>query len=208
MVYAKLELGSDGKIKGGIDYTLSGYEAVDARREMDRKEEKTSESDGDTKKEKSEYQKLEITFENSTDYAKPLKGKANYNNEEFAEVAGDKIYLNPMLSFKMKENPLKAEERKFPVDFAYPFDETYYMNFSIPEGYVVEELPQSIRTMFEDKTVKFDYLVNNPIANMVQITCKFSITRALFAPEEYKHLKDFFAKIVSKQNEQIVLKKK
>jgi hypothetical protein len=208
MVYAKLELGADGKIKGQMDFTLNGYEAIDARRDLGKKEEKTSENEGETQSEESEYSKMKVSFENLNDYEKPLKGKANYENTEFADVAGDKIYLNPMLGFKMKENPLKLEDRKFPVDFAYPFEETYYLNFTIPEGYVVEEMPQPVRTMFEDKTIKFDYLVNNQIANMVQIVCKFSTTRAIFQAEEYKHLKDFFAKVVSKQNEQIVLKKK
>jgi hypothetical protein len=34
------------------------------------------------------------------------------------------------------------------------------------------------------------------------------VNRAVFAPEEYANLRDSFAKIVAKQNEQVVLKKK
>jgi len=207
-IFSNLILSPDGLLKGEMMVTLAGYEAVDARRELEKKKAKSDEEEEEAAEEENEFAKLKASFENAKEYDKPLKGKIAYENASFAEVGGDRIYLNPLLDFKFTENPFKAEERQFPVDFAYPFDETYYMNFILPEGYVVEEMPKSVRQLFEDKTVKFEYLVGNPSPTQIQIVYKLNIARALFAPEEYVHLKALFGQIVAKQNEQIVLKKK
>ncbi|SFF58097.1 DUF3857 domain-containing protein [Thermoflexibacter ruber] len=212
LIYTKLDLLPDGTLKGEINQTLTGYAALDARKKLGKQEkkEKTSENEGEEKEEKEDIKenKVVFTYENLSEYDKPLKGKATYQGDEFAETGGDRIYLNPMLSYKWKENPFKLEERNFPVDFAFPFEYSYFMNFTIPEGYVVEEMPKSTRNIFGDKTVKFDYLISNQTANLIQVNCKLTVSRALFQAEEYKDLKNFFAGIVAKQNEQIVLKKK
>ncbi len=211
MIYAKLDLLPNGTLKGEINQTLTGYAALDIRKKQSKKEEKkASENEGEEKEDKEVKANNQpvFSYENLSEYDQPIKGTASYQSDEFAEVGGDRIYLNPMLSYKIKENPLKSEERKFPVDFAYPFEVSYFINITIPEGYQVEEMPKSLRNIFTDKTVKFDYLISNQIPNLIQVIYKLSISRALFQPEEYKDLKNLFATIVAKQNEQVVLKKK
>jgi hypothetical protein len=207
-LFASLVLAPDGTLKGDMTVTLTGYEALHARNKLVKKEDKAvSESDGEAE-EADEFAELKVTYENENEYDKPLKGKIAYESSAHAEVGGDRIYLSPMLDFKTEENPLKADARLFPVDFAYPFDEVYYINIALPEGYVVEEMPKSVREMFGDKTVKYEYLVSNPNPTMIQVICKLNVARALYAPEEYADLKNLFAHFVAKQNEQVVLKKK
>jgi hypothetical protein len=198
IIYAKLELSPDGTLKGDISQTLKGYAALDVRKKMKDK----AAAENDTKD-----ISLAFEYENLTDYEKPLKGKIAYEATEYTQVSADRIYLNPMLLFKSDDNPFKSEERKYPVDFAYPSEVTFFMNFTLPSGYVIEEIPTSIRHAFEDKTVRFDYLVTNQVENLVQITCKVAIDRAVFQPEEYQDLKTIFAHIIAKQGEAIVLKK-
>ncbi len=48
-----------------------------------------------------------------------------------------------MLYLVSKENPFKQEVREYPVDFGYPKQEKYNININIPEGFVVESMPES-----------------------------------------------------------------
>ena len=42
--------------------------------------------------------------------------------------------------------------------------------------------------------------------NMLQVMSKLDISQRMFVPQEYPYLKAFFAQLVAKQSEQIVLK--
>lgn len=126
---------------------------------------------------------------------------------EHSQVNDDFIYFTPLLDYRMKENPLKSESRSFPIDYACATEQSFYMNFTIPEGYKVEELPKPLRIKWTDESIKFEYNIN-ATGNKIQLVSKFILTRPVFEAKEYKELRDMYAQIVAKQEEQIVLKKK
>ena len=118
----------------------------------------------------------------------------------------DIIYFNPMLAEAYTENPFKAAERLYPVEMSSCQNETYILNMEIPKGYVVEEMPKSARVMLNDDEGMFEYIIGKT-GDRIQLRCKTVIKKATFYPEDYATLRDFFAFIVKKQAEQIVLKK-
>jgi hypothetical protein len=122
--------------------------------------------------------------------------------------AGDAslIYFSPIVGDAMKENPFKAAERKYPVEMPYAMDQVYVLNMEIPTGYVVDELPKSVRVAFNGDQGMFEYLIAKQ-ENTIQLRCRIKMDHANFLPEDYGSLRDFFAFIVKKENEQIVLKK-
>jgi hypothetical protein len=77
----------------------------------------------------------------------------------------------------------------------------------IPDGYVVDELPKSVKVAFNVDQGYFEYLLA-PQGGIIQMRCRVRLNKATFSPEDYSSLRDFFAFIVKKENEQIVLKKK
>ena len=117
------------------------------------------------------------------------------------------IYFNPVLQPIYKENPLKATERKFPVEMDYPIDDIYNLNMEIPNGYMVDELPKSVKVAYNGNEGFFEFIIQNTGTN-VQLRSHLKLNKATFAPEEYSALRDFFAYVVKKQSEQIVFKKK
>lgn len=125
----------------------------------------------------------------------------------FKENDEDILYLNPVLTPFYKENPFSAAKRLYPVEMPYRIDKTLIFNFTIPAGYVVDELPKSTKVFFNEDEGFFEYIINNQ-DGLVQLRTKFVLKRANFAPEEYESLRDFFGYIIKKQAEQIVLKKK
>ncbi|MEN7548566.1 DUF3857 domain-containing protein [Rapidithrix thailandica] len=145
------------------------------------------------------------TFKNVDDLNKPLDTQLNITLEDV--TVGGRVYLNPILESPFTENPLKQEERKFPVDFGCPQSYQFNLTLELPEKYEVEELPQNIKINLPNKGGYFQYLVGKS-ANLIQLRCVVSISQTMFLPEEYPILKEFINQIVNKQKEQIVLKER
>jgi hypothetical protein len=117
------------------------------------------------------------------------------------------LYFDPMMRDDWRENPFKAADRKYPVEIPYVLDHTYVFSMDMPEGYVVDELPKSAKVALNGDQGYFEYLIQHQ-GDKIQMRCRVRLSKAMFPPEDYSSLRDFFAFIVKKENEQIVLKKK
>jgi hypothetical protein len=117
------------------------------------------------------------------------------------------IYLNPFVLLRQEENPFKSEKREYPVDFGSPHEKIYMIKITIPDGFLVDELPQSRVMVLPDNTAKYSYNLTQ-ISNQIIITSGFQINRNIFVQDEYPHLREFYNQVIAKQAEQIVLKKK
>ena len=77
---------------------------------------------------------------------------------------------------------------------------------AIPEGYEVEEMPKSVRFKLNDDEGMFEYLIANRDGRL-QLRSHIVLNKANFDMEDYEALREFYAFIIKKQGEQIVLKK-
>jgi Domain of Unknown Function with PDB structure (DUF3858) len=93
------------------------------------------------------------------------------------------------------------------VEMPYTMDESYMLNMEIPKGYTVEEVPKSARVLFNEDEGFFEYLVQKS-EDAIMLRTRIKLNKATFTPEDYEGLREFFAFVVKKENEQIVLKKK
>jgi hypothetical protein len=117
------------------------------------------------------------------------------------------LTIQPLLFETMKSNPFKQEERKLPVEFNYPEDERINVNFTIPEGYVLDEAPKSVRfTYGDDNLIEFSYLVQADDTH-VQIGYRFKLDVCIIPADRYEGLRDFISKVYAKCQEVLVLKK-
>ena len=120
----------------------------------------------------------------------------------------DIIYFNPMFAEAYKQNPFKSAERFYPVEMPYNSDEYFILNIEVPKGYVVDELPKSMRMkMNEEGDGFFEYMIQQT-GETVSMRSRVMMKRTFFAPDEYEILREFFNMVVKKQSEQIVFKKK
>ncbi|MBC7872990.1 MAG: DUF3857 domain-containing protein [Ferruginibacter sp.] len=127
---------------------------------------------------------------------------------DFKSEKDDIIYFNPMFGEATKENPFKSAERFYPVEMPYTTDETYSLQMEVPKGYIVDELPKGTIVKFnEEEDAVFEYRLSAS-ENNISFRSRLVIKKAFYLPEEYEALREFFALIVKKQNEQIVFKKK
>ena len=120
----------------------------------------------------------------------------------------DIIYLNPMFGEGYKDNPFKSAERRYPVEMPFTTYETYNLQLEIPQGYVVDELPQPMIVKLNDNEDGiFEYRISASGAN-ISMRSRVFFKRSVFDPDEYEVLREFFNLIVKKHSEQIVFKKK
>ena len=80
-------------------------------------------------------------------------------------------------------------------------------SISIPEGYVFEELPKNIKMTLEDKSLSVSRMLAVQ-GNMLSSRITLEFKRPFYSPEEYPDLKEFYKKMYSLLDEQIVFKKK
>jgi ABC-type sugar transport system ATPase subunit len=112
-----------------------------------------------------------------------------------------------LIHLKEEENPFKAETREFPVDFGSPVEKVLTVRISLPEGYTVDEMPQSRIFRLPDGSAKYAYNVVH-VGNIISVTSNFQINKNMYVQDEYPNLREFYNQVISKQAEQIVLKKK
>jgi hypothetical protein len=132
--------------------------------------------------------------------------KVHYSFKVHSGEDRAKIYLNPFIGAGLRTNPFKAADRRYPVEMPYVTDETYFFTMQIPDGYTVEELPKSAKARLNERDGSFEYLIGAD-AGMIQLRCRLKLNKANFVPEDYSGLRDFYALVVQKEAETIVLKK-
>ena len=193
----------NGQMGGRVEYSPGYYESNTLRSEI-----KTSGEKAFFKAIQDAYGS-DITIENmEIDSLKFPEAPANYRYDfGFKTDNQDIIYYNPIIRTSFLENPFKAEDRKYPVEMDYPIDQMYVLNMEIPQGYVVDELPKSAKVAFNGSDGFFEYGIQASETS-IQLRTHIKLNKALFAPEDYNSLRDFYAFIVKKQAEQIVFKKK
>ena len=109
-----------------------------------------------------------------------------------------------MMYLHMDENPFKVEERKYPVDFIYATELTYLFKLTLPDGYKVSEMPKPLIIKMPDNSASCLYQITN-IGNILQLTYRYMINKPIFTEDEYGYLRAFFAEVIKKQAEPIVL---
>lgn len=120
--------------------------------------------------------------------------------------ASDQMFFNPIMFDRYTENPFKAEDRMFPVDFVTPLDQTQLIMLELPDGYAIEQLPKNIRMTLPENSASFQ-MHSGIVGNKVQVLFKLSINKPVFLQKDYQDLKIFFDELVKKQSEMLIVKK-
>lgn len=197
-------LSEDGDVKGTLQHSYGGYGAVDARTSYKaRSEEKFVE---DVKRKKPSWQVEKAEFSNVNKLDASLTVLYTLSVGDVAQVAGDRIYLHPMMTEGQTDNPFKQPERQFPVDFATPFDESFAATYTLPEGYTADELPKPLLLSLPENGGRFVYQVQQS-GRQLTVMSRITVRKPIFTAEEYMFLKEFYDKILLKHGEQIVLVK-
>lgn len=195
---------AQGELSGKVRMHYSDYNALAFREKYNGMAKESY-----IEKKEKEHPGLEIKeyeVQNSIDLNLPIIENYSFNSTNAVEIIGDKMYLSPFIFFALSENPFKQENREYPVDFVYPNQQKFNMNLSIPDGYIVEVLPQPKAVAMPENIGNFKYNITNN-GKQIQLLYTQDINQAVIESEYYEILKNFFKQIVEVQTEKIVLKK-
>lgn len=200
-----LDLSTDGQLKGSKITKLDSYAAYAERNHL-------SESDD----EESFVYDLEdrcdgltindYTLKNVDDLDKKMLMQIDIDISDAVSRVNDLMYLKPLLYERWDSNPLKLEERLYPVEYLYPTSSTCAVQIKIPEGYMLESVPESVNMRSPEGDCMFRYICSE-MNGAVSVYSQFKRSKILYPYTDYKDLKAFYEQVVKKHNEQVVFRK-
>ena len=121
------------------------------------------------------------------------------------QQAGKVLYVDPFV-IETEENPFKSVKRTYPVDYPHLMRHLYILNLTIPDGYAVDELPETLSIALPNDGGTYRFAVAQR-GNVLQINSQLNISKTRFYAQEYAALRTFYQQMIDKQREQIVLVK-
>ena len=147
---------------------------------------------------------IDFELKNQMEPVEPLEHSITFIKENQVEIIGSTLYFNPLIFFALKENLFKLDTREYPVDFNYPFSKKLIINYVIPDGYKIESMPDNLRLGLPDELGVFNFVMQQK-GNSLQVVCTSEINEAIIPAYYYSALKEYYNKMVQKQNEKVVL---
>ncbi|MGM9479306.1 DUF3858 domain-containing protein [Pedobacter sp. GSP4] len=201
-----MTLDKEHKLTGKINQYAKGYAALHLRDKYRTTNNQTEFIKG-FKKDKTGLEISNYQIDNLDNLDELLTETMDAVIEDNVEEAGNMVYFTPLLFERTKENLFKLEQRKFPVDFAYPFKESYRITVNFPEDYEIDKLPKGGIYKLPENNGNFtiNYVAEG---KTLMVKSTISVNKSLYTPDEYFDLQALFKAVVEKQAEQIVFKKK
>ena len=201
-----LSLDKDGLMKGSLDFTYVGYSAMRFRKKI---------SEFSSEKEYIEdYGKglhgisiKKFEFKNLDDLQSPVVLKLEIDLEADSNFGDDHFLFNPFLLDRRKENPFKASQRLYPVDFGAQMEETMIFNLDYPSDYEIDGLPAKMALALPQGGGRYLFEVQNT-GNKLTMNNSLLIAKSIFTSSEYHYLKELFNNVIAAQQTELVFKKR
>ncbi|MCE1190216.1 MAG: DUF3857 and transglutaminase domain-containing protein [Ignavibacteria bacterium] len=199
----QMTISDDGSLSGTIQDTLKDYAAYFTRDNLSSsavKEVAKGLVDMDN------FTTDSISVVNKDSVSLPLVVSLQASSSLYTQVAGDFIYINPQIVERIKTNPFKARTRNYPMDFAYPRETQAVIKLTIPEGYAVKTNVNERELRSVNDFINFNRSVKTD-GRTITITTKLAIKPVVIEAQFYPRIKDFYNRVSSIMNDQIVLEK-
>lgn len=203
VLIGKLE--ADGKIKGTITTTTFGYDAFNKRKEI----KKYNSIDEYVEKLDESMPKLSISKQQILAVDSVEKPLVEIYDVEFSAHDGadsKQLYINPFFINKIAKNPFNLNERTYPVDLGSASDQKINIIISLPGKYNMIEKPKELAIALPNGGGRY-IIQSELIDDKLTVNQILQFNKAIYSPEEYLYLKEFYSKIIQNQKTDVLLKK-
>ena len=202
--FGNFTINETGEISGEIKAKHNGYSAVSIKSDIE-KEGKDKFVENRIEK-SNDWTILSLDYDGYQDVTESIDETMTVESDQKAEGLGDIIYVPAILFAATEENPFKLKERNYPISFGSSIKEILTLTITIPDGFIIDELPKPAALGLPGNTGKF--IFNTSVSgNIITVSSIIDIKKEEYSPDEYVYIKALFDQIVTKHNEQIVLKK-
>ena len=149
-----LALDQSGELHGKVNIDQSGYYAQSVRKKF------LSKGEEEYVKEITNHYSWAVEkkeFKNVKEVGEGFKEAYEVVIKDHVMATDGVIYINPFIAQQEKENPFRLEKREYPVDYGSPLEKMYLCKFTIPDGYIVDELPKSLVLKLPDNSARYVY---------------------------------------------------
>lgn len=179
---SKFKVDENGTLSGSVETRYTGYYAVQKRQELESKtkEEREKMVRNEVSDVLPRASLSEIRFENEREPDQDLVLSYELEVPEYAEVAGQRMFVQPSVFNRGKDALFKEETRKTDVMFPFPGTRSEKLTMRLPDGYEVET-GQSPEPFAVDGICSYNAAI--AMANgkpFFQYTRSFSIQHCLF----------------------------
>lgn len=194
-----INVNADNKISANIKRSYSEYDASNLRKVLSNGSNKIREIFGATEK---FVIPESVIIQNQSVKDKPLT--IDYKIISDIRIVDEKMFLNPFLDEVISDNPLKQDNRVYPIDMIYPTRRTFKSTIIIPDGYSVSALPEALT--INDENFEMNYKATRK-GNTVTIDLDYYFKKSVYPSSDYALIKFYFNNIIKKGFEKIVLSK-
>lgn len=120
--------------------------------------------------------------------------------------SGDYQFFTLNLFSGLEKNDFLADDRSSDIFFGVKQSIAIGGVFTIPQGYVFEELPKNTRMIMPDTSISFSRVMQAE-GNKIQFRISVDVIKPVFSIEEYPQFREFYRKMYMMLNEQIIVKK-
>ena len=202
---ARVTLDEQGSLKGHVTITFEGGEALE-RRLLNLQTDEAGRNKGLEEEVASWLPPGSVAKMNYSQGWQETGGTVLADLEidvpSYAAKAGNRLLVPSSLFPTKQKEVFRHAERKYPVYFPYAFSELDITVIKKPAGYAVETLPEAIEVK-----PKFGMYRNSTKTSEEQIvnTRGLFIGQFMFEPAQYSELKEFFGKVETGDQFQVVL---
>jgi transglutaminase-like putative cysteine protease len=199
------KLTTDGKIVGTLSTHTSGYAAYNKRRDILR----YSSPDEYVEKLDERLTRIKILAHSISNLDSVENSLVEKYEIEFTVNDGsnnNQFYFSPFFINPISKNPFNLNDRTYPVDLGAASDERIIINVTLPEKYQLVEKPKDMAIGLPNAGGKY-LLQTNLEENTISMSQVLQFNNAIYQPEEYLFLKEFYSKIIQNQKTEFLLKR-
>lgn len=201
-----LALTSDDKIKGTLSQVSRGYAAYEKRRSI-KKYNSTDEYIENLDARLNGIKIIKSTINNVDSLDLPVEEIYEVEISHANNIGNNKLAINPILISRIDVNPFKLADRTFPVDVGISTDNKYILNLTLPDGWVIENMPQVVNLDLPGQGGGF---AETATVNDHTFTLSKSVrlNKTIYPANDYRYLKDLFNKMILTEKSEITFTKK
>jgi len=147
-----------------------------------------------------DYELLDHSFE-INEHKNRCKLVVAYQTSEIVSFLDSNVLIESPV-FYFKDNPFTNKKRLYPVDFGFPFTVQNRVTMRYEGGVSSVQLPENLG--FEIPGARYLKSSTSDESGVV-VESLYEFSQSLFAPRDYRKVKDFFEVIEKANHEQIIL---
>ncbi|QPH40775.1 DUF3858 domain-containing protein [Pedobacter endophyticus] len=198
------ELTDEGKIVGLLTTHTQGYAALNKRKEILR----YPSPDEYVEKLDERLPRIKILSHKILNLDSVENALTESYEVEFTVNDGSngQFYFSPFFINPITKNPFNLSDRTYPVDLGASSDERVMINLTLPSNYKMIEKPQNLSIALPNSGGK--YLLQCAFEDdKIAVSQMLQLNNAIYQPDEYFALKEFYSKIIQNQKSEFLFKR-